>query len=146
MKKMKSEKGITLVEAIVAMFLSFVAVASILSMQSSSMNTMVRSDYLSRAAGVLQEEMENRENQVMSQTLPSPPYVRIVSLPPLPYSGANTPTGLYTFNVVSTITPIALSNRVLINVRVTWQGSFLNSITSSVTASRQNGFNRNDTL
>jgi Tfp pilus assembly protein PilV len=131
-------KGISLVEVMIAMFLTTIAVISILPMQDMSLRTASRSDYLGRATGIMQAELEARENQIMIGTIPAspiPPQTITVS----GFSGAI--DGDVTFNVVTTIGTNPLgANSWLVNVRVTWTGRPANGISSSMIVTKQSRF------
>jgi Tfp pilus assembly protein PilV len=129
-------KGISLVEVMIAMFLTMIAVISILPMQDMSLKTASRSDYLGRAAGIMQAELEARENQIMIGTVPASPITQAITV-----SGVNGAAGDATFNVVTTTStnPLA-ANSWLVNVRVTWTGGPANGIYSSIIVTKQPGF------
>jgi Tfp pilus assembly protein PilV len=122
----------------IAMFLTTIAVISILPMQDMSLRTASRSDYLGRATGIMQAELEARENQIMIGTVPAspiPPQTITVS----GFSGAI--DGDVTFNVVTTIGTNPLgANSWLVNVRVTWTGRPANGISSSMIVTKQSRF------
>jgi Tfp pilus assembly protein PilV len=122
----------------IAMFLTTIAVISILPMQDMSLRTASRSDYLGRATGIMQAELEARENQIMIGTIPAspiPPQTITVS----GFSGAI--DGDVTFNVVTTIGTNPLgANSWLVNVRVTWTGRPANGISSSMIVTKQSRF------
>jgi Tfp pilus assembly protein PilV len=132
-----SIKGFTLVEAMIAVFLTMIAVVSVLSMQPTSWRAASKADYMGRAAGVMQSELELRENQIMIGTIPASPINQTVQV-----GGAGTNAGDATFGVTTTTTNPG-ANRWLVNVRVTWPGNCFGgtcSITSSMLVTRQAGF------
>ena len=61
-----SERGISLIEVIIAIFLTTVGVLAVLSLQPAAWRTVGKSDYLGRAAGILHEELERREALIMN--------------------------------------------------------------------------------
>lgn len=61
-----NDRGISLVEVVIAMFLTTVGVLAILSMQPSAWRVVGKSDYMGRAAGILQEELERQEAFIMN--------------------------------------------------------------------------------
>ena len=136
MSKILNIKGISLVEVMIAMFLTMIAVISILPMQDMSLKTASRSDYLGRAAGIMQAELEARENQIMIGTIPASPINQAITV-----SGVNGAAGDATFNVVTTTStnPLA-ANSWLVNVRVTWTGGPANGVYSSIIVTRQSSF------
>lgn len=143
MKKILNNKGISLIEVVVAMFLTAIAVISILPMQDMSMRTGFRSDYLGRAAGIMQAELETQEYAIMNEAIP----VVVTTVPAekdIQVSGLGAGyDGDATFTVFTSITlnPAAtLANSWIVNVRVTWIGGPANGISSSIIASRQLNF------
>jgi Tfp pilus assembly protein PilV len=61
-----TKRGISMVEMLVAILLTTVALIGILTLQSTAWRTAGRSDYLGRAAGILYSEMEAREAWIMN--------------------------------------------------------------------------------
>lgn len=131
-------KGFTLLEAMIAVFITLIAVISVLTMQPTSWKAVSKADYMGRAAGVMQSELELRENQIMLGTVPTSPLNQTLQA-----GGSGTNAGDATFNVVTTTTNTG-ANRWLINVRVSWSGGSCPtgtcSISSSMTVTRQSGF------
>lgn len=132
-----SDKGFSLLEVIIAMLLTTVAVISILPMQDASIRTAGRSDYLGRAAGIMQSELELRENQIMLGTIPASPISQTVHV-----GGSGSIAGDASFDVTTT-TSSPGTNRWLVNVNVAWPGNCAGgtcNITSSILVTRQSGF------
>lgn len=137
MKKILNNKGISLVEVMIAMFLTTIAVISILPMQNMSLRTASRSDYLGRAAGIMQAELEARENQIMIGIIPASTINQAIKV-----SGVTgSIDGDATFNIVTTTStnPLA-ANSWLVNVRVTWTGGPANGINSGIIVTMQSRF------
>lgn len=137
--KIHNEKGITIVEALIASFLTFIAIAWLMPMQSTSLNTGFRADYLGRATYIMQTELETREYEIMNPNIP----VAVGTFPKtVTASGsAGGPEGDAVFDVVTTITPVAgTTNSWLVNVRVRWTRGPANGITSSIIATRHFNF------
>jgi len=65
-------KGIGLIEVMIALFLLSVGVLSLLSLQPSSWNLSGRSDSLSRGGGLLRSELEANEMLLMNPNYPNP--------------------------------------------------------------------------
>ncbi len=127
-------------EALMAALLTAVAVISLLPMQDTSMRTGFRADYLGRATGIMQHELELRENQIMIGTIPASPINQQITVSD-PINGTSAATGDATFNVVTTTAVnISAANSWLVNVRVTWTGGPANGINSSIIATRQMRF------
>ena len=140
MIKIFSNKGISIIEALMAALLTAVAVISLLPMQDTSMRTGFRSDYLGRAAGILQSELEFREHQIMhSGAAPTSPINQTITV-----SGQTGAPGDATFNILTTTIVIVSaptsSPSWLVTVRVTWTGGPANGISSSIIVTGQAGF------
>ncbi len=130
-------KGFTLVEALIAVFITTIAVVAIFTMNPTSWKAVAKADYMGRAAGVMQSELELRESQIMSGTIPASPINQTILA-----SGGGNFAGDAAFNVTTTTTNTG-TNRWLVNVRVTWPGNCLGgtcNITSSMLITRQSGF------
>ena len=146
-KRLNNEKGLSILECIVALVLTTVTVVSLISMQSLAWRGAGKSDYLGRAVGILQREMERYEFQVMSGN------TNVDAITCLDTAGSNAicgqPGAMYTIR--STITPCncskadlcncpnvapASANTWRVNVRVDWLGN-PNGLGSSLMVSRQ---------
>jgi len=64
-----NNRGIGLIEVVIAIFLVAFGVLTILSMQPSAWKLVGKSDYLGRAAGILHKELETRETCVMNSCI-----------------------------------------------------------------------------
>jgi len=60
-----------MIEVMIAMFITAIAVTSVFSMLPLSWQTAGKSDYLGRAAGILQMELELREGQILRNNIPA---------------------------------------------------------------------------
>jgi Tfp pilus assembly protein PilV len=137
LRTISNNKGFTLVEAMIAVFLTVIAAVAILSMQPTSWRAAAKADYMGRAAGVMQSELELRENQIMLGTIPASPINQTIQV-----GGSGTNAGDATFNVTTTTTNPG-ANRWLVNVLVTWPGNCGGgtcNVTSSMLVTRQAGF------
>ena len=135
-----NKKGMTLIECLVAFVLTTIAVVSLMTMQSLAWKGSGSSDYLGRAAEILQRELEFREGNMLWGT------PGLVALTTCADKSGNTVT-CGTSSAVFTITyntPTSTATlrsdgvtvtTYLINVQVTWPGS-VNGITSSMKVSR----------
>ena len=63
---LRNNKGISLIEVVIALFLTTVGILALLAMQPMSWQTAAKSDFLGRAAGILQEELETTELSIMN--------------------------------------------------------------------------------
>ena len=135
-----TNKGITMVESLIAVLLTAIAIVSIMPMQDIALKTMSRTDYMGRAAGIMQAELESQENVIMnSDDITSPIIAGTVTK--TVYASSNGPTsgitgsGDASFTVVTIISAASGTKSWLVNVQVTWTGN-TTGIKSSVIASR----------
>jgi Tfp pilus assembly protein PilV len=127
------ERGISLIEVVIAMFLTTVGVLAILSLQAPAWQTAARSDYLGRASGILYKTLEDNETWITNPcnavaTGTSDPVAVLVSR-----DGAA--SGDATYNVTTTIAA-AGANTWLVTVTVTWPTN-TTGIRESLLVSRQ---------
>lgn len=61
-----NNRGINLIEVVIAMFLTTVGILALISMQPMSWQAASKSDLLGRVAGILQEEIETAELSIMN--------------------------------------------------------------------------------
>lgn len=64
-KILKTEKGLSLVECVIALLLSAVAIISLVEMQSLAWRGAGKSDYLGRSQALLQRELERCEYRIL---------------------------------------------------------------------------------
>ena len=139
-----NNKGITLVESLIAVFLTAVAIVSLMPMQDMSLRTGARADYLGRASYIMQSELETREYFIMNQ------HNAIVLAQTIPFVQGFTVDGLLTavaaerfFTVNTLINPVAgATNAWIVNVQVTWPRGPTNGIRSSIIATRHYNFDK----
>jgi hypothetical protein len=113
-----SERGLGLVEVIIAMFITTVAVMAILALQPSAWTTAGKSDYMGRAAGILHEELERQEAIIMNPCCA----VATGTTGPVAVLASGQATALAgdaQFNVTRTIT-LEATNVWRVTVRVAW--------------------------
>jgi len=148
MFKTLNNKGISLVEVLVAAALAMIAIAALTPMQDMSLKTGFNADYLGRATYIMQTELEAREYTIMNQnttvtTTSSPHIVQTFTS-----DGVLTtdPDDAY-FTVVTSVrlnpSATALNNSWIVNVRVSWPGGPSGppkTISSSIIATKQLGF------
>jgi len=123
-----------MIEVLIAMFLTVVAVLAIFSLVSPAWKTAARSDYLGRASGILYEELVRQEALIMNpcNTVPSSSTATVFA------SGQTTAQlGDAQFNVTTTITNLA-TNVWRVTVLVAWTGNM--GISESLVVTRQEGF------
>jgi Tfp pilus assembly protein PilV len=121
-------RGFTLIEVVIAMFLTVVAVLALFSMQPTAWKTAARSDYMGRASGILYETLMTQEAQIMNPC-------NAVAAGATGQAAAQ--PGDARFNVTTTITSLA-ANVWRVTVRVAWAGHA--GISESLVVTRQEGF------
>lgn len=134
---LRNRRGFSLLEVVIAMFLTSIAVLAIMSLQPAAWKTAGRADYMGRAAGILYEELQTRESFIMNccntVVATGNPTTRNVLA-----SGQGTAqAGDAQFTVTTTITSVA-TNVWRVTVRVAWSGHA--GISESLVVTRQQPF------
>jgi hypothetical protein len=125
-------------ECILAMFMTTITIVSLISMQSLSWTSAGKSDYLGRAQGILQAELETREIEIMMGTTTSLNNVKTCrSKDGKIISCAG--TVLFTVNTSVLNNGANITNTFLLKTDVKWPGS-KNGIKSSMIVARQLSF------
>lgn len=116
-----------MVESLVAVMLTGIAILGLLSMQPLAFQTAGKADSMTRASGIMQRELETIEGSIMSGTIPA--------------NKTNVPEiiGNASYTINTTITQPTAINSWLVRVRVTWPGN-PNGLRSSIIVTRQEGF------
>jgi Tfp pilus assembly protein PilV len=134
-----NNRGITIVEVVITLFLTTVGILALLSMQPTAWHAAGRSDFMGRAAGILQSELERNELQIMNPN-------NAVSTGILPNrnvyasSQSTQQSGDVTYTVATTVTPLAgATNAWSVKVQVTWPGN-TRGVSESIIVSRQEYF------
>jgi Tfp pilus assembly protein PilV len=129
-----NNRGFTLVEVIIAILITVVAVLAILGLISPGWKTAARSDYMGRASGILYETLMAREASILN---PCCIVVEGATGPTTVFASGQTTAqpGDVPFNVTTTITSTG-TNVWSVNVRVAWTGH--SGISETLT--RQEGF------
>ena len=134
-----NNRGITIVEVLITLFLTTVGIMALLSMQPTAWNTAGRSDFMGRAAGILQSELERNEILIMNPN-------NAVSTGVLPnhsqYASSQTTkqSGDVSYTVATTVTPLAgVTNAWSVRVQVTWPGN-TRGVSETMIVSRQEYF------
>lgn len=117
-----------MVESLMAVFLTVIAIVSLMMMQPIGWQATAKADHIGVATQIMQQELESIEYQVMRGTSP------------LPANKNNVAVG--SFFLSSTITDKGL-NKYLVHVQVKWKGS-PGGVKSSMIVTRQMGFNADD--
>jgi len=145
-----SRRGFSLLEVVIAIFLTSIAVLAIMSLQPAAWKTAGRSDYMGRAAGILHEELQTRESFIMNccNTVTAGCTQRYVCASgqigtesacgsALSTLNCTAPSGDAQFTVTTTITSVATSVW-RVTVRVAWTGHA--GISESLVVTRQQPF------
>jgi prepilin-type N-terminal cleavage/methylation domain-containing protein len=130
-----SNKGFTMVEVLIAMFIVAVGIIALMSMQPLSWQISGKSDLLGRAAGMLEQELESMELTIMNPNNAIP-----ASGTKTVYAsgmGAAEPIGDVPYTVQTTI--VNAGSAWTVTVKVTWPGN-TRGISESLIVSRQESF------
>lgn len=132
-----NKKGMSIIECLVAVLLTTTGIISLMTMQSVALQGSGKSDYLGRASGILQRELEMREIQIMRGPPPAGPFPIITCADQNGNTVSCSAAGVM-FTITYTMTKP--STWWLINVKLTWPGSSVNGISSSMAVARQQAF------
>lgn len=129
-------KGFGMIEVLIAVFMTAVAILAVFSLVSPAWKTTAKSDYLGRASGILYEQLMVQESRLMN---PCCSVTTGVQTPLAVYASgqAGAQSGDLQFNVATTITELSTGVWRVI-VTVTWTGH--PGITESLVVTRQDGF------
>jgi len=132
-----NNRGITLIESMIAILILVIGLVGLLSMQSPAWQTTARTDYLGRAAQILIKQLTDREAAIMNpcnavSTGTATATVRTSG------QGANQ-SGDIAFTVVTTTTSIA-AGVWRVTVRVSWPPLNNTGIAESIVVTRQEPF------
>jgi len=136
-----SKKGIGLIEVLISLFLVSFGILALLSLQPSAWKLTSRSDFLSRAGGLLHKEMETTEIVLMNPNFPNPCATTnpLVTTTNVFISGQSTAQpGDLPFTLQTTIQD-NLNNSWTVRVRVTWTGNNT-GVSESLVVTRQENF------
>lgn len=135
-----NSKGISLVEALIALFLLSTGVLSLLTLQPSSWRLSGKSDYLTRAAGLMQRQLQASEAYIMNPgTAVSPGTITVTDVPA---SGEATPQlgdAFFTVTTTTTAAPDIGANTWRVGVTVSWPGK-PSGISSALIVTKQQYF------
>jgi hypothetical protein len=120
-----NNKGISLIEVVIAIFMTSIGILSLLTLQPSAWKLSLKSDYLGRAGSILHSELEANEMLLMNPNYPNP----CISSNPVALTKTVNPSGQgasqpgdLPFTVQTSIQD-NLNSTWSIRVRVTWQGN-----------------------
>jgi Tfp pilus assembly protein PilV len=127
-------RGFTLIEVLIAVFITVVAVLGMLALMSPAWRTAAKADYLGRASGILYQQLMTQEAIMLNpcNAIPQNTTATVFA------SGQGTAQpGDAQFTVTTTITNIG-TNAWSVNVRVAWPGH--SGISETLVVTRQEGF------
>ncbi len=137
-----NQKGITLIEVMIAVMLVSVGIMALASLQGPAWNTTGRSDLLGRAGVILHRELERNELLLMNPTRPNPCVggAPVAVNQPQVWAGgqAAAQLGDVAYNVLTTIID-NLNGSWLVRVQVRWPGNNV-GISETVVVTRQEAF------
>ena len=134
-----SDRGSTLIEALIAIVLVSIGLIGLTSMQPTSWQASARADYLGRAAMMISQEITQQEVWIMNpcNTVSAGTTTQSVNV-----SGqATSQSGDAVFTIQTTITNIG-TNTWQVTVRITWPPLNTTGITESIVVTRQENFRR----
>jgi Tfp pilus assembly protein PilV len=135
-----SNKGLSMVEVLIAVLLVNVGVLGLLSLQPSGWRLSAKSDFLGRAAGILHRELQINEMNIMNPNNANPCTTNPLIIPQTVWaSGTNlAPSGDASFAVRTEIQDL-LNGTWLVKVNVTPPGAAV-GISDSLIVTRQENF------
>lgn len=145
-----NNRGISLVEVLITLFLTTVGILALLSMQPTAWNAAGRSDFMGRAAGLLQSELERGELWLMNpnntksfSTSCEPTKLTLGTCTKTINASSQTTsqTGDVPFTVATRVQVYpGASNAWTLNVKVTWPGNNTRGIEETMIVSNQEYF------
>jgi prepilin-type N-terminal cleavage/methylation domain-containing protein len=118
-------KGISLIEVLIAIALISIGILSLLSLQPPAWKLSRQSDFLGRAGSILHAELESNQILLMNPNYPnpcSPTNPLTLTKTVRPSGQSSDQLGDLTFTVVTAIQD-NLNNSWVVRVRVTWTGN-----------------------
>ncbi len=138
-RRIRSQKGISLLEAVIAVFLTTVGIFAIMSLQPTAWSTAAKSDHLGRAAMILSQELEKQQALIMNPcnaVFSSPDQTtKTTSEEVRPSGGTASVEGDMVYTVTTTVT-LAGSNIYTVMIQVVWNNG-ANEVKESMTVCRQ---------
>ncbi len=131
----------TLIEVLVALFLTSFGILGLISMQPPAWNLSAKSDFLGRAGGILHKELQANEALIINPCNPNPcsgtnPLVTVKNVYASGMNGAQ--AGDMAYTVRTSLRDIG-SNTWVVVVAVTWRGNNT-GISESLVVTRQENF------
>ncbi len=134
-----NNKGLTLVETIMAVFLVSIGIMALLALQPTSWKMAGKSDYLGRAAGILTQELESTQAIIMNRC-ENVPESEVAPHPVLTSGESTKHAGDATFMVQTTIDTLTANRVWRVTVRVTWPPINRKGITENLVVTRQDRY------
>jgi len=132
-----NNKGITIVESLIAVALTGVAIIGLLSMMPLGWKAAGKADSISHATEIMQSELENTELTILTGNY------NAIDLSSLQESNVGKTIGKETFTINKTVTNTSASNATtgpyLVQVKVTWKTS-LTGVKSSMQVTTLSAF------
>lgn len=135
LRSLCNKTGMGMIEVLIAIFLTSIGVMTIFSLQSTSLKTMGKSDFLGRASGILYNELERNQALIMNplysvpEGTTGPTDVRVSDQ-------AAAVEGDVTFQVTTTVASLEV-NTWRVTVTVTWPPFNPTGITENIVVTRQ---------
>jgi len=145
---LRASKGITIVEVMVAVFLTVTAILAIFALQSPAWRQTARADYLGRATEIMHKQLESTEAYLMNPC--NTGAVATNGIPAIPAVGASASStytvyasglgaaiqGDASYTVATTIARTSI-NDFRVTVTITWPPLNATGITQTIFVSRQ---------
>jgi prepilin-type N-terminal cleavage/methylation domain-containing protein len=133
----RPERGVTLIESVIAILIVSIGLVGLLSMQPSAWQASARADYLGHAAFILSRELTRQELWVMNpcNAVSLTPVTQVVNAS----SQGAAQSGDTSYTVQTTTANIGV-NIWRITVRVSWPPLNATGITESIVVTRQQPF------
>jgi Tfp pilus assembly protein PilV len=122
-----NNKGITLIESLIAVVLTAIAIVGLLTMQPMGWQSASKADSISHATQIMQRELESIECLIMSGTIPANKV------------NVSETVGNETLTINTTVTVQPGAGTWLVRVRVSWQGN-ATGVSSSMLVSHQSAY------
>jgi len=120
---LSDSRGISLVEALIAVFLLTVGILGLLSLQPSSWRLSGKSDYLTRAAGIMQRQLQASEAYIMNPgTAVSPGTITVTDVPASGEATLQLGDASFTVTTTTAAAPDIGANTWRVSVTVSWPG------------------------
>ena len=133
-----TKKGMTMIEVCIALFLLSVGVLALISLQPSAWRLSAKSDYLGRASGILEAQLQAMEAKIINPNIAVTTGTTTKTIYPGGQSTAKHGDASFTVNTTTT----ALGgNTWRVTVQVAWPGN-ATGIRESMNVSQQQSFSQ----